>query len=72
MLYCRIHFEVLNDELTITLMDIIIPIDPIILNIMVEPILHISTFIIIGFYYTRGENDPALGNFLYYSCWINI
>ena len=41
-----------------------ISIPPLMLNIIIEPALHIFTFTIVGIYYSRGE-FPAFGSLLY-------
>lgn len=44
--------------------EISIPIPPLMLNIIIEPVLHIFTFTVAGIYYSRGE-FPAFGSLLY-------
>jgi len=58
-------FEPLGDTVSINLMDTNVPMAPIVLNWIAEPILHIISFMVTGFYYTRRVHDPAYGSFLY-------
>ena len=41
------------------------PVIPEIINILVEPILGVFTFIIVGLYYDRSEKTPLKGSILY-------
>lgn len=41
------------------------PIIPEIINILVEPILGVFTFIIVGLYYSRSSGKPIIGSILY-------
>ena len=43
----------------------VIAIPPIVINFMIEPILHAITFGVVSLYYTRHKNSPAWGSFLY-------
>ncbi len=57
-------FEVLGEGLIITISNAPVLLSPILLNWLVEPIVHAITFIVVGMYYDRGS-EPALGSFLY-------
>ena len=58
-------FEPLGETFTITIKDVIVPLHPIVLNLIAEPILHTVTFAVVGIYYHKGRNNYALGSFLY-------
>lgn len=58
-------FEPLGENFTLSIKNVGIPLTPEIANWIAEPILHIITFAIVGIYYSRGKNEPALGSFLY-------
>lgn len=49
------------------------PVIPEIINILVEPILGVFTFIIVGLYYDRSEKTPLKGSILYlFFYWIHV
>lgn len=49
------------------------PVIPEIINILVEPILGVFTFIIVGLYYDRSEKTPLKGSILYFIFyWIHV
>ena len=49
------------------------PVIPEIINILVEPILGVFTFIIVGLYYDRSEKTPLKGSVLYFIFyWIHV
>lgn len=49
------------------------PVIPEIINILVEPILGVFTFIIVGLYYYRSEKTPLKGSILYlFFYWIHV
>lgn len=50
---------------TIEIYGIEFPVIPEIINILVEPILGVFTFIIVGLYYDRSEKTPLKGSILY-------
>ena len=58
-------FDPLGEEFVITIKDVVIPLYPLVLNLLAEPILHAITFAIVGIYYHKGHHNPALGSFLY-------
>lgn len=58
-------FEPLGERFTLTVSSVAITLTPDIANWIAEPILHAVTFAIVGIYYSKGENEPALGSFLY-------
>ena len=57
-------FDMLPHPYTIELSEISIAIPPLVLNIIVEPMLHAVTFAVVGIYYITGES-PVCGSFLY-------
>lgn len=58
-------FEPLGETFTLSIKEIVIPLNPIVANWIAEPILYAVTFAIVGIYYRKGRNNPALGSFLY-------
>ena len=49
------------------------PVIPKVINILVEPILGVFTFIIVGLYYDRSEKTPLKGSILYlFFYWIHV
>lgn len=58
-------FEPLGNSITINISGAEIPISPIILNGLMEPILIIITYSVVGLYYSSSEKKPAKGSFLY-------
>lgn len=58
---------------TIEIYGIEFPVIPEIINILVEPILGVFTFIIVGLYYDRSEKTPLKGSILYlFFYWIHV
>lgn len=58
-------FDPLGEAFSITIKDTVIPLPPLALNWIAEPVLHAVTFAIVGIYYKKGRHNPALGSFLY-------
>lgn len=58
-------FDPLGEAFAITIKDVVIPLSPILLNWLAEPVLHAVTFAIVGIYYRKGHHNPAFGSFLY-------
>lgn len=58
-------FDPLGETFSVTITDIVIPLHPLVLNWLAKPVLHAVTFAIVGIYYHKGHNNPALGSFLY-------
>ena len=58
-------FETLGESFDVKIAGVILPMTPLILNWLIEPFLHVITFAIVGFYYVKGVNNPAVGSFLY-------
>lgn len=59
-------FEPLCNSVTIELTNITIPVGADLLNWFIAPILHSVTFVVVGMYYRRGENNPLMGSLLYF------
>lgn len=58
---------------TIEIYGIEFPVIPKVINILVEPILGVFTFIIVGLYYDRSEKTPLKGSILYlFFYWIHV
>lgn len=58
-------FEGLGETFDVTLFNITFQMTPDILNWIVEPGLHLLSFVVTGLYYTRGFQEPAVGSLLY-------
>ena len=57
-------FEALGAGLGVTLYNSQVIIGPECLNMITEPLMHVITFTVVGFYYDRGS-APTLGSLLY-------
>jgi len=57
-------FDQLPHPVTIHFSGIMMAVPAALLNWIMEPVLYSFTYIIVGFYYTKGEN-PAKGSLLY-------
>lgn len=65
-------FESLRGQ-TIEINGLELPVIPEIINVLVEPILGLFTFIIVGLYYNRCEKAPLKGSILYlFFYWIHV
>lgn len=58
-------FEVLGERFNIDLFGISIPMNPTVMLLFIEVIMHWITFKIVGLYYTKRTDSPAWGSFLY-------
>lgn len=58
-------FDPLGETFSITINDVVIPLHPLVLNFIAEPVLYVVTFLIVRIYYHKGYHNPALGSFLY-------
>lgn len=58
-------FEPLGETFTLSIKDFSISLTPAVANLIIEPILHAITFSVVGIYYSKGTNKPALGSSLY-------
>ena len=58
---------------TIEINGVELPVIPEVINILIEPILGVFTFIIVGLYYDRSEKTPLKGSVLYFIFyWIHV
>ena len=57
-------FESLGQDFAVTISGISIPVPPILLNIVAEPIIYFITFRVVSLFYEKGF-APAWGSFLY-------
>ena len=58
-------FEPLGETFTLTINKTEISLTPTVTNWIAEPFLHVVTFILAGIYYSKGQDEPAFGSFLY-------
>lgn len=58
-------FEPLGETFSIMLGGAPIVLSPLVLNWLAEPALHFITFLVVGIYYRKSMDTPALGSILY-------